>query len=92
MSTAYFQIEIIINMAPTIDPYSYDSLVTIYAHHNWNVTAMELSDDMDDTPGMDCDMVQDNGAGGWNVVAIPSWFTVNNATVKSLYLQFKNPP
>lgn len=92
MSSSFFSIEVIINTAPTIDPYSFDTLVTIYAHHNWNVTAMEMSDDMDDTPGMDCDIVVSNGAGGWTVQPIPAWFTVNNVTLKSLYIQIKDAP
>lgn len=92
MSNSYFQVEIIINKPPIIDPYSYNTYVTIYAHRNWNVTVAQLSDDMNDDPYFDCLIVNYVVGTGWVEQPSPAWFVTNNATPGAMLISFVNPP
>jgi len=82
-----------LNKPPIIDPYSYNPLVTIYAHQNWNVTVALLSDDMNNDPFFDCRIVTSPDSGAtWNELTSPTWFVTNNATPGAMLISFVDPP
>ena len=56
-STASFNVEVIINLPPYMDTASFNPTISIYAHHNWNITAHQLLDIEGDTAIMQAYMV-----------------------------------
>lgn len=72
---------------------TYNTVESIWAHHNWNITAKYENDDEGNDPYMDAEMGTWVAATStWTPAAKPSWFTIVNSTAKELYLEFKDPP